>query len=139
MRALNIAVILAVCITSITNANISKSHLLSTHHVHTFQNNIGQLAKISNELDASIVAHSSINDNVSVQKQLDSNLASEVLAGFVVSLATIPKAIAYSSVLGVSPLTGIWTSVIVSLFTTLLGNCPGILFHQTWSTEPILN
>lgn len=54
-----------------------------------------------------------------------SSAASEVLAGFVVSLATLPKAIAYSAVLGVNPLNGIWTSVIVSLFITSLGGCPG--------------
>lgn len=78
------------------------------------------------------VAHGAQN-TLTDRNTLNSTFSSELLAGFVVSVATIPKAIAYSSVLKVSPLTGIWTSVIVSLFTTSIGGCPGklVLFNPS--------
>lgn len=121
MRAIKFIVAFAVCF----SANAKLLHSQSTHSL--LPHIVSHLPKV-NVVDKNVVsfmAHNSVGENNVVQKQLNSNLASEILAGFVVSLATIPKAIAYSSVLGVSPLTGIWTSVIVSLFTTLLGDCPG--------------
>lgn len=61
----------------------------------------------------------------SSEPKLQSSPVNEALAGFVVSLATLPKAIAFSTVLGLSPLTGIWTTVAVSLAVTIFGQSPG--------------
>lgn len=60
-----------------------------------------------------------------VEPKIKISPVSEALAGFVVSLATLPKAIAFSTVLGVNPLTGIWTTVAVSLAVTVIGRSPG--------------
>lgn len=49
-----------------------------------------------------------------------------VLSGFTVSLAMIPEAVAFAFVAGVSPLVGLWSTVVLNLFATLLGGRPGI-------------
>lgn len=51
----------------------------------------------------------------------------ELLAGLVVSLATIPTSVSYSSIIGLSPLVGIWTSCIVGLVVTVVGGGPGLI------------
>ena len=54
-------------------------------------------------------------------------LTRETLAGLVVALATIPTSVAYSSIVGVSPLTGLWTSVVVGMTIVLVGGAPGVI------------
>ena len=71
-------------------------------------------------LEASAVSSPQLND-----QKLHISPVNEALSGFVVSLATLPKAIAFSTVLGLSPLTGIWTTVAVSLAVTIFGQSPG--------------
>lgn len=51
----------------------------------------------------------------------------EVLSGVVVSLATIPTSAAYSALIGLNPLVGIWSSVIVGSVVGLLAGGPGII------------
>ncbi len=51
--------------------------------------------------------------------------AKEVLAGLVVTLATLPTSISYSTVVGVSPVIGIWNSAITGLLAALVGGAPG--------------
>jgi len=51
----------------------------------------------------------------------------ELLAGLVVSLATIPTSVSYSTIIGLSPLIGIWTSAIVGLVVTVVGGGPGLI------------
>lgn len=50
----------------------------------------------------------------------------EIMAGLVVSLATIPTSISYSTVIGIKPLIGIWSSAIVGFFSSLVGGSPGM-------------
>ena len=54
-------------------------------------------------IDTTIVAKNSNSDDVST----------EVLAGLTVALATVPTSIAYATIVGLSPLLGIWTSIII--------------------------
>lgn len=55
------------------------------------------------------------------------DVAKEILAGIVVTLATIPTSISYSLVVGISPVIGIWNSAICGLFAALIGGAPGKL------------
>jgi len=48
-----------------------------------------------------------------------------VLAGFTTALAIIPQAVAFSLIAGVSPLTGLWTSVVMGVFSSIFGGKPG--------------
>jgi hypothetical protein len=54
-------------------------------------------------------------------------LLRELLAGSVVALATIPTSVAYSTVIGLSPLSGIWSSAVVGLLVTIVGGGPGLI------------
>jgi SulP family sulfate permease len=51
----------------------------------------------------------------------------EVLSGVVVSLATIPTSAAYSALIGLNPLVGIWSSVIVGSVVGILAGGPGVI------------
>jgi MFS superfamily sulfate permease-like transporter len=55
------------------------------------------------------------------------NLQREFLAGLVASLATIPTSMAYSTIVGVNPLTGIWSSMIIGFIVALVGGGPGVI------------
>lgn len=50
-----------------------------------------------------------------------------VLAGLVVALAGIPTSLAYSAIVGVGPLAGLWTSVILGGTVALVGGGPGMV------------
>jgi len=55
------------------------------------------------------------------------NIAKEALAGFVAALATLPTSISYASVVGLSPLIGIWTSAILGAIVGIIGGAPGVI------------
>lgn len=44
-----------------------------------------------------------------------------------VALASIPSSVAYANIAGVSPLVGVWSSVVVGLVAPLLGSRPGVI------------
>ncbi|AZL15626.1 SulP family inorganic anion transporter [Rickettsiales endosymbiont of Stachyamoeba lipophora] len=46
---------------------------------------------------------------------------SDLLAGFIISLISLPLAMAYSIAVGLPPATGIYTSIVAGFFTSLLG------------------
>ena len=54
-------------------------------------------------------------------------ISRELLAGLVVALATIPTSVAYSSIIGLSPMVGIWSSAITGLVVSLVGGGPGMI------------
>jgi len=43
----------------------------------------------------------------------DGDISTEIVSGLTVALATIPTSIAYGTIVGISPLLGIWTSILV--------------------------
>ncbi|RYH32059.1 hypothetical protein EON65_01205 [archaeon] len=67
---------------------------------------------------------------VPVAQESQQNVAKEILAGIVVTLATVPTSISYSLVVGVSPVIGIWNSAICGLFAALIGGAPGNLVFK---------
>lgn len=50
-----------------------------------------------------------------------------MLAGVTVALASIPSSVAYANIAGVSPLVGVWSSVVLGLAAPLLGSRPGVV------------
>ena len=50
-----------------------------------------------------------------------------LLSGGTVSLAMIPEAVGFAFVAGVSPLCGLWTTVIMGMMSALFGGRPGIM------------
>jgi len=51
----------------------------------------------------------------------------ELLSGLVVALASVPTSIAFASIAGVSPLIGIWSSVVLGAVSTGVGGRPGLI------------
>jgi sulfate permease, SulP family len=51
----------------------------------------------------------------------------EALSGATVALASIPSSIAYSAIAGVSPLVGVWSSVILGAVSAVTGMRPGLV------------
>lgn len=45
----------------------------------------------------------------------------------VVALATIPTSVAYSTIIGLSPMLGIWSSAITGLVVACVGGGPGMI------------
>jgi SulP family sulfate permease len=70
---------------------------------------------------------STVTAQVDTSSGKDGALTREILAGLVVSLATIPTSISYSTVVGVKPLVGIWSSALVGFFASLIGGAPGLI------------
>lgn len=57
----------------------------------------------------------------------DGELVRETIAGLVVALATIPTSVAYSTVIGLAPTVGVWSSVLVGLVVAVVGGAPGLI------------
>merc|ERR1712190_473173 len=49
------------------------------------------------------------------------------LAGFTVAFSLLSKAIACSAIVGVNPLVGLWSSVVMGVTAPLLGSRPGVI------------
>ncbi len=66
------------------------------------------------------------------------NLKNEILSGFVVAVALVPEAIAFSFIVGVNPIVGLYTAFILGLITSLFGGKPGMISGATGSVAVVL-
>lgn len=57
----------------------------------------------------------------------DDEVVREILAGVVTALATIPTSVAYASLVGMNPLSGIWSSAILGFTIAKIGGGPGLI------------
>ena len=55
----------------------------------------------------------------------------DILSGLTVALALVPEAIAFAFVAGVAPQIGLWSAVIIGLFTAVFGGRPGMISGAT--------
>lgn len=70
--------------------------------------------------------------NTSVlRREWFSNVRGDILAGSVVALALIPKAIAFSIVAGVDPKVGLYASFCIAVVTAIAGGRPGLISAAT--------
>ena len=69
----------------------------------------------------------SVDSKINIRKTSKKAFIREILSGFIVALATLPASAAYGSLIGISPLLGIWSSIIVGLSLSLLGTGPSII------------
>ena len=68
-------------------------------------NDIASNTKSNNDIiEKTIKKNNIINDN---------EISTEILSGLTVALATVPTSIAYATIVGISPLLGIWTSILI--------------------------
>lgn len=61
------------------------------------------------------------------ESKVGTSVKDETLSGLVVALASIPMSIAFANIAGVSPLVGIWSSVVLGLVSALVGGSPGLI------------
>ena len=65
------------------------------------------------------------------------DLKTEILSGLVVAISLIPESIGFSFVLGVDPLVGIFTSIIMGIVTSLVGGRPGMITAATGAVAAV--
>ena len=61
------------------------------------------------------------------------NIKNDILSGLVVAVALVPEAIAFSFIVGVNPIVGLYTAFILGLVTSILGGKPGMISGATGS------
>lgn len=64
-------------------------------------------------------------------KDKDINFTKEILSGIVIAIALVPEAIAFSFVLGINPMIGLYSAVIIGLVTSLFGGRAGMISGAT--------
>ena len=68
----------------------------------------------------------------------NSNIKNDILSGLVVAVALVPEAIAFSFIVEVSPIVGLYTAFILGLVTALFGGKPGMISGATGSVAVVL-
>jgi len=66
------------------------------------------------------------------------NYKNEILSGLTVALALVPEAIAFSFVLGVDPLVGLYSAFVMGIVTSILGGRPGMISGATGAIAVVL-
>ena len=66
------------------------------------------------------------------------NIKNDILSGLVVAVALVPEAIAFSFIVGINPIVGLYTAFILGLVTSLLGGKPGMISGATGSVAVVL-
>jgi hypothetical protein len=66
------------------------------------------------------------------------NIKNDILSGLVVAVALVPEAIAFSFIVGVNPIVGLYTAFILGLVASILGGKPGMISGATGSVAVVL-
>ncbi len=66
------------------------------------------------------------------------NIKNDILSGLVVAVALVPEAIAFSFIVGVNPIVGLYTAFILGLITSIFGGKPGMISGATGSVAVVL-
>lgn len=70
----------------------------------------------------------SLQPSASDDNAASSSTPKQALAGITVALASLPTSVAFANIVGVSPLVGVWSSVVLGAVAPLLGARPGVVF-----------
>ncbi len=62
----------------------------------------------------------------------------EILSGLTVALALVPEAIAFAMIAGLSPITGLYTSVVIGFLTSMFGGRPGMISGATGAVAVVI-
>lgn len=66
-----------------------------------------------------------------IKREWFSNVRGDILAGIVVALALIPEAIAFSIIVGVDPMVGLYASFCIAVIIAFVGGRPGMISAAT--------
>ena len=73
-----------------------------------------------------------------IKNYTSDSIRQEILSGLVVAVALVPEAIAFSFIVGVNPIVGLYTAFILGLITALIGGKPGMISGATGSVAVVL-
>ena len=73
-----------------------------------------------------------------IRRYKNENWKNDILSGLVVAVALVPEAIAFSFIVDVSPIVGLYTAFILGLITALIGGKPGMISGATGSVAVVL-
>ncbi len=73
-----------------------------------------------------------------IRRYKHENIKNDILSGLVVAVALVPEAIAFSFIVDVSPIVGLYTAFILGLVTALIGGKPGMISGATGSVAVVL-
>jgi len=76
---------------------------------------------------AKVTAMENLKANAKSLIRTDPERTTNMLSGAVVALAMIPEAVGFSFVAGISPITGLWTTVVLGFMAAAFGGRPGIM------------
>ncbi len=71
-------------------------------------------------------------------KDKDINIKNEVLSGITVAIALVPEAIAFSFIVGIDPIYGIYSAFMIGLITSLFGGRAGMISGATGAIAVVL-
>jgi len=66
------------------------------------------------------------------------NIKNDILSGLVVAVALVPEAIAFSFIVDINPIIGLYTAFILGLITSLIGGKPGMISGATGAVAVVL-
>ena len=66
------------------------------------------------------------------------NLKDDTLSGLTVAFALVPEAIAFSMIIQVNPLIGLWAAIFMGLITAIFGGRPGMISGATGAIAVVL-
>jgi len=69
---------------------------------------------------------------------IGSSAKNDILSGLVVAVALVPEAIAFSFIVEVSPIVGLYAAFILGLITAIMGGKPGMISGATGSVAVVL-
>lgn len=75
---------------------------------------------------------------LSIKNQWFSNIRADVLSGIVVALALIPESIAFSFIVGVDPMVGLYASFCIAIVIAFTGGRPGMISAATGAMALVL-
>ncbi|GMH95666.1 hypothetical protein TrVE_jg13895 [Triparma verrucosa] len=82
----------------------------------------------SNTTELAIVTQfENLRVNAKTLLRFDPESSTNMLSGAVVALAMIPEAVGFSFVAGISPIMGLWTTVVLGFMAACFGGRPGIM------------
>ncbi|MDD3407785.1 MAG: SulP family inorganic anion transporter, partial [Methanomicrobium sp.] len=73
-----------------------------------------------------------------IKKEWFSNIKGDTLAGITVALALIPEAIAFSIIVGVDPMVGLYASFCIAVIISIAGGRPGMISAATGSMALVM-
>lgn len=75
---------------------------------------------------------------LSLKEQWFGNIRADILSGIVVALALIPESIAFSFIVGVDPMVGLYASFSIAVIIAIVGGRPGMISAATGAMALIL-